>query len=264
MKIAICVSGETRDFNKILKDPSHRSVLDFADDLRQIFTKVDIYAHTWAHCEYPERGDMIKSLSIDDQIVIDNWVSGDFLNRAFPSKNTVSFSDYLLASRNAYGQVFSGFRCFGLVPVNEYDVVIRFRWDLECVGDLEFIKKVFVPIVEKLAVTDKDITRGVGTADITIESSQHQTRTVIQDSFFMLNSRGHDYITAQSIEDKLEDIFQSYPGNEKTATHNLWFDCIFTPPRFKNPDPIYRRISFDMTMPARIFQIIKKDYRIEE
>lgn len=264
MKIAICVSGETRDFNKILKDTSHRSVLDFAEDLRKFNTQVDVYAHTWAHCEYPDRSDMIKSLSIDDQSIIDNWVSGDFLNRAFPIPNAGSFHDYLLASRKAYGQVFSGFRCFGLVPVNEYDVVIRFRWDLECVGDLEFIEKVFLPIAKQLAITDKDVTRGVGTSDIIIESSQHQTRTVIQDSFFMLNSRGHDYITAQSIEDKLEDIFRDYPGNEKTTTHNLWFDCIFTPPRFKNPDPIYRKIGFDMSMPAHMFQIIKKNYSLED
>lgn len=242
MKIAVCISGETRNFNRVLGMSDHRGPMDFVNELRKFFPTVDVYGHTWAHCELPKQ-DPVKftKLQVDDQSMIDDWVSGDFLNRAYSNRdmwnpqNKLSslgpqkFVDiHLQRSRAAYGQVFSAFRCFELVPRGHYDVVIRYRWDLEHLGDTDHFEKTVVDRIHWLSRrTAQDVAAGMSTCNTTVYTGNPLAIT-LEDTFFMVNTRGHEYLLADSIEHRLSVIFEGAWGGEKSEAHTLWNLVIFT------------------------------------
>lgn len=265
MKIAVCLSGETRMFNQILE--VRRSPADFIDELKKFFPQVDVYGHTWTHCEEPVTDRFqFSALMIEDQSSIDDWVKEDFVNRTYSNRmlwnqqtklSAMSPEEYveknLDRSRKAYGQVFSGFRCFEMVPVNQYDVVIRYRWDLEHVGDTENFERTIVNRINWLCEKQSQgYPFGVGTSNSWIGSGHPPTITM-EDTFFMLNAHGHEYLVNTTIQEKLETVFEQAWGNEKSEAHSLWTDCIFTP--VKNNDTVHR-ISFNLQLP-NMFNLIR-------
>lgn len=270
MRIAVCLSGETRTFN--LKKEGHRNPADFIDELKKFCPQVDVYGHTWAHCEEPVTERFVfAALMMEDQNIISEWVKEDFVNRAYSNRSgwnqQVKLSDMtpeeyveksLARSRQAYGQVFSGFKCFSMVPVNYYDVVIRYRWDLEHIGDTEHFEKTVVRkikwLVEKQA---QGYPFGVATSNSWIGSG-HPPTVTMEDTFFMINALGHEYLISTTIQEKLETVFEQAWGNEKSEAHSLWTDCIFT--SMKN-NTWAHRISFNLELPNmfNLFRIVSKN-----
>jgi hypothetical protein len=120
-QIAICVSGETRDFND---NKTH-----WLSDVERIFGRnnVDFYGHTWSHCEAPEVN-YFKKIEQTDQVVIDHWADRDPDRRLF--KHDIPPHLQPQATRAAFGQLWSNKLCMDLVPVEAYDLVIRYRWDI--------------------------------------------------------------------------------------------------------------------------------------
>ena len=249
-------------------------VLDFINELRKFSSTVDIFGHTWAHCEPPrEQGFKFKKLQIDDQVMIDNWVKEDFLNRAFSNRDVWNKQNKLIdttpdkfvvnhlkRSRAAYGQVFSAFKCFNLVPLDHYDIVIRYRWDLEHIGDTDFFEKTIVDRMGWLIRrTAQGKTAGIGTANTTLYTGNPPMMTM-EDTFFMFNTAGHSYLRSVPIENRLDVIFESSWGNEKSEAHTLWTEVIFHPIPFKTKkkDPRDELINFALHLP-NMFRLIRID-----
>jgi hypothetical protein len=270
MKIAVCISGETRNFNQVLSAGS-RGPLNFVAELKKFFPTVDVYGHTWAHCELPDQNQLtLKKLRVDDQSIIDDWVKDDFVNRAFSLRQVWNNSNrltnmdpnsyvrnYLQKSRESYGQIFSAFYCFALVPLDTYDIVIRFRWDLSHVGDENFFKKT---VINRIKWLSQDPQQGkpcaCGTSNSAI-SSGDPPFIEIEDTFFMFNKLGHRYICAASVENKLDCIFESRWGNEKSSAHTLWADAIFTSvPPMKSKFEVNENLVMFLHLP-NMFRIIR-------
>jgi hypothetical protein len=271
MKIAVCLSGETRNFNRVLGMPDHRGPVDFINELKKFYPTVDVFGHTWSHCETPhELGFKFKKFQQDDQEIIDNWVKEDFLNRAYSNRDMwnpqhklsdISPEDfvnaYLQRSRAAYGQVFSAFKCFDLLPYDEYDVVIRYRWDLQHNGDTNFFQQTVIDRFSWLMRrTAQGHTAGMGTGNTTLYTG-HPPLITMEDTFFMLNQLGHEYLRSIPIEHRLSSIFQSSWGNEKEEAHMLWLSAIFHPITTKKKRlHSQESIMFALHLP-NMFQIIR-------
>lgn len=271
MKIAVCLSGETRNFNRVLSLKDTRGPIDFVNELKKFYSDVNVYGHTWSHCPPPiESGFKFKKLQIDNQSIIDDWVKQDFLNRSYSNRSGWNLDNkladmspqkfvnlHLARSRAAYGQVFSAFKCFNLVPLDTYDIVIRYRWDLQHQYDTEYFENTIIDRIKFLIRRkNQNMTAGVGSSNTTLYTGTPPLMTM-EDTFFMFNQLGHSYIRSVPIEDRLERVFESCWGNEKEEAHSLWASVIFHPARSITPQaPEHELINFYLHLP-NMFQLIR-------
>lgn len=253
MKIALCLSGETRSFNS----RSKHGPQEFYRKLKMTYPNIDVFGHTWLHCEEPKSDTFeFKQLLIEDQQIIDDWVSEDFINRAFSNRmgwnkqhvlSNMTPAQFvagsLQRSRYAYGQVFSAYHCFALVPASVYDIVIRYRWDLDCVcnnpnvnfgniPELDFFKYTVIAAMDKL-LQRENIPAFVTTSNLHLYGGSPMSAH-IEDTFYMFNRAGHLALGCDSdnrkstVEDMLRIIFENAYANEKSSAHSLWGNCIFS------------------------------------
>lgn len=267
MKIALCLSGESRMFNEFNDASLERGPQEFYRKLQQYNPDwtVDVYGHTWTHCELPVTDVFqFKQLIIEDQKLIDDWVKEDFLNRAFSNKidfnpkyklSEMSLSawvDKLLdRSRWAYGQHFSAYHCFALLPKNEYDIVIRYRWDLSfeprfipdgnelgswgATSSIDFFKKSIGKSIENL-ISPKHYgiePAAIITNNMYVHGGQ-PNGIQMDDTFFMFNRKAFAVINKgqhgqdTTFEDHLAHVFSQTHENEKHSAHSLWGDLLFS------------------------------------
>jgi hypothetical protein len=131
MKIALCIAGETRDYNTFFGPDT------IITHLMENGHTVDIFGHTWNHCEKPvEDIFKFKRLLIEDQLkVIEDWVNG------YPEKRQFAYWDHendgygpledIEVTRAKIGQHVSGWKSLQMPETNEYDLFLRWRWDLK-------------------------------------------------------------------------------------------------------------------------------------
>jgi hypothetical protein len=269
MKIALCLSGETRMFNDFDNSPSE-GPQHFYKMLKNFYPDIDVYGHTWSHCDIPVTTAFeFKQLLIEDQKIIDDWVSEDFVNRAFSNRmqwnkqhvlrdqTPDSFvAESLRRSRYAYGQLFSAYHCFALVN-QEYDIVIRYRWDLGCMSyadrvnfsnmdEVEFFKHTVVSEIERLMARQHQQAQipTVITSTNCVIFSGNPPAIQIEDTFYMFNRMSYSALSFDSdnrpttIEQLLAVIFETTWGNEKPSAHTLWANCLFS-----------HRLELQMTLP---------------
>ena len=152
MRLAICISGETRSWGEY---PS-KNLAYFISTLEKAGHEVDVFGHTWDHCEQPSQEHVkFKKLVVTDQDVIDEWVKEDWINRislshelcesyGYDQYNHEAFdmakikyenlsddarTEILNSSRVGYAQFISAWTSFNL-PDDTYDMCLRWRWDL--------------------------------------------------------------------------------------------------------------------------------------
>lgn len=248
MKIAVCVSGETRNYNQELQTKNHRGPTEFVEELRkfpEFFDTVDIFGHTWAHCERPVNYGEFKEFKQQDQSIIDDWVKGDFRNRSYTDSGEGNFNSYnvlanmssddyinafLMQSRRIYGQTWGASVCFDMVPLNEYDIVIRYRWDLEHQGDTNHFKNTVVDRILWLCSGDiVDTPSAMSTNNFELHGGYHwPPNPHIEDTFFIFNKLGHEMFCHVDIRHKLERMIDGRHGaTQLPSAHSLWREILF-------------------------------------
>ena len=175
MKIAICVSGQTRHLNK---DTHHLlAVLDLFSDY-----DYDLFGHTWSDQEDPNDNLLNKFVeyrSDNQQIIWDtiidphayqfpddrpnwsqfftterDWIKDAEYQDILNGTSATSYIDFAKERINGHcGQVWSAMESFLLtkkhMPVNQYEFVVRLRWDCKideyvyADENLEDVKKEF-------------------------------------------------------------------------------------------------------------------------
>jgi hypothetical protein len=153
VKIAMCISGEIRNFNNHY-DTYHT----FREILKEHDIEIDYYGHYWEHSGEPNDKSLFKNLRCDNQDIIDSWVKEDFFMRAsyLPDSTAwkiakreqekVTLHDhapdefvrkFLISSRFSYGQILSALLSFNISQgMGDYDLYWKGRWDLKPVLDL--------------------------------------------------------------------------------------------------------------------------------
>lgn len=245
MKIAVCLSGETRNYNHDLLDTDRQGPMDFVNQLKQHFDVVDIFGHTWSHCGKPVNRHDFKKFRQDDQKVITDWVAQDFVNRTYTDGGNGNFNSinqlndlgpvafidaYLNKSKAIYGQTWSAAECFELVPLDEYDIVIRYRWDLVHDGNSKFFEATVVNRI--LWLKNSDVVHNptlVSTCNSHIQTNNPHAIAHIEDTFFIMNKVAHRVFCQVEIGDKLDNIIDLNLGRKHMpAHHGMWQAVLFT------------------------------------
>ena len=164
MKIALCISGETREYNKYFAPTS------LVQYLRSKGCTVDIYGHTWSHCIAPEETDTIKfkELLIEDQAdIIDRWVDENPNKHGWDTPRFAHmhadewFGKLYHNTRMHIGQHVGGFHSLRMPDENEYDLYVRWRWDLALNTtkdwDIQLLENEFYPMLEWVSTRSEAI-----------------------------------------------------------------------------------------------------------
>lgn len=235
-KIAILVCGEIRTWNDGAADSLFNLIKSIESEYISSEGKIDIFGHTWSHCDTTniKFSDKFKHIQIDDQSMIDEWVLEDMLLRgAWSPEYTNKFTNdddnikkLLTTSRWAYAQIF-GF-CLGLKHVvDDYDFLIKVRWDLtfnqtketlnELFDNLTAFRKhsaIFLSYPTQITYLDNSI----GLQDLAVIR--------VQDNYFVLNRQSLKSITEQNnvigITTIMDKIIRGSLKDETRHTHYLW------------------------------------------
>jgi hypothetical protein len=218
MKIAFCISGETREHNKFYGPDSMITYL------MELGHTVDVFGHTWDHCEAPKSSLYnFKLLQIDNQHkLISDWTNVDLINRAWFAESTEVSNGVIqsLDITNAkIGQHVSGWKCLQMPHTDQYDVFYRWRWDLTLDrGSLEneryMIDKTLIPWLDYAKTNNKIpivITDNCGWISRNIS---------IQDQHFFLNKLTHQNIKQIPWETAISNVW--HRNNQKCSYHMLW------------------------------------------
>ena len=218
MKIALCISGETREYNKY-HGPDTLITL-----LLDLGHTVDIFAHTWEHCErpvpllYP-----IKKLIIDNQQeLIGIWSASSpdhYTWREGPDGPPAS----LEVTCEKIGQHVSGLRSLALPETLDYDVFVRWRWDLEVQiqwlnQQRDWIDVLYNPWIEWIGSNNNDsfcITENGGWIA--------RYNWSIQDTHFMLNKIAHTHVKTKTWQSLIANVWGQFG---KCSYHTLWNQII--------------------------------------
>ena len=236
LKIAVCFSGETRDYNTCPHIWEAWKI--FAEKMSQGgYGFVDFYGHTWAHCEPPAVSLPFTHIQIDDQRLIDDWVSEDLIFRSanktqwqqVPEFQTMNqeqrFHHYLDMSRRCYGQLVSGVTSFSLVD-QSYDYIIRTRWDVELYQDQ--LHKL-IDFWDEYAAMDWPIRafhEELYLLNCSVIAFGKKGMDLPEDFFFIISN--NDNLNNRfkfDWRDVLDDILQQTvkkPDRSKPSSHTLW------------------------------------------
>lgn len=243
IRIAVMLSGETRNYNTV-GDRQHPQY--FVNILKEYYDTVDVYGTTWSHCEPPDPTKLaLKQFVQIDQSVIDEWVMEDFMyrgwnhdswnpNNRLDQLGSELFVDTVLTkTRAAYGQHWIGFESFAMPDVNEYDIFIRFRWDLGLDNfpshDIEqwIIDR---NIHSKISwIHNLEQTENMNMLLTTNNSFIHPyCNTSIEDTMFIMNSGAVAELRKHTIQERLLRVFNDFcNGGIKSSAHTLWHQLIW-------------------------------------
>ena len=218
MKIALCISGETREYNKYF---APTSLIQY---LRSKGCTVDIYGHTWSDCVVPEETDTIKfkELLIEDQAIIDRWVDKNPNKHGWDTPRPANmqadewFGRLYHNTRIHIGQHIGGIHCLRMPDENEYDLYVRWRWDLELKTikdwDIQLLENNFYPMLEWAS------TRSEAIGLTSCESFYNHYGPCLEDSHYFFNKLAMSPINQL---DYHEEILRFWITG-KTSFHILW------------------------------------------
>jgi len=142
MKIALNISGETRWHNHGNNSKNWHEKFEILFD----GIDYDLYGHTWDRCEDPMYLENFKSFIKTDQDniwekfakfnVFDLVPYRSHWNEQPEYQELVNGKgDFLqfckTISLNTYSQIWSWYECMKTIPLDQYDAVVRWRWDME-------------------------------------------------------------------------------------------------------------------------------------
>jgi hypothetical protein len=242
-KVAICISGETRTFNT----KSYQELKTLTEKLSVRGFEFDFYGHTWDHCEDPDPSLLpFKKIIKEPLSIIDKWVMAEFLTRAFfDRKYPIKVSQrqdpekivdfYLQASRAGYGQLISAFNCFKLIDIDQYDLVIRARWDCKFKDlDIAYVIETLVSQMNKAQVAAENNSPLVlASSDTRIMPYSASKKYVRQpaislgDLFFVFNKFSFTSIMNKPVFTIIEHINDSTTKTHHNfRNHQLWSEIL--------------------------------------
>jgi len=239
MKIAICISGETRGYNYVTETgrnkPEAYYLRQFMDMLLSYMPEVelDIYGHTWDHCKKPNTSLInFKKLEITNQkALIDKWTRKNFLTRVWTQESFMPelyageelqfIENCLEMTRRKYGQVFGAFAAYNMIEdPSQYDAVIRWRWDIG------FQEEVAEGNLEKFFQLIRECVRNNMPLTLTKSSGYYiahkPTGQWLPDDVIFIHNKSAAKIICKADIGNTIDLIYSHIGYEKHSDHILW------------------------------------------
>jgi len=225
-KIAICFTGEVRDYNNNISISNHNFKKAFED-----WADIDFFGHTWTEQPQIDDSDKFIEVKTTSQDILWNHIKSKdpfspmiITDKIRDSKKFqdmfVNGTDYGIRNwmkeiiTGTYAQLNSSWECFNIVPQGEYDAIIKFRWDIQIQDTsqtfqqelLNFINSSLEPSV--LAISYEEEPPG---------------SIFIDDLVFVFNQAGHNKLIEHlNIERQIYDMGKArLLGN---SSHGLWED----------------------------------------
>lgn len=229
MKVAVCISGQTRDFNK------NKEII--LNDLESLFGdhEYDLYGHTWSDCEKPDDMSIFKVFAQTDQNIISDWVKEDIQTfgtfydwNDMPeyveilNKDTGYLQFICDRSKGRLGQTLSAHECFKLVPHNSYDIIVRYRWDILINYDIYMYGSDRVLSDFKIAI-EHFLSSGCDIAVPThLRFCYGSTGNItVPDLFFVMTKSCHSIV----VDADIKKIYRKINQNN-LSSHSLWGEVL--------------------------------------
>ncbi len=218
MRIALCISGETREYNTFLGPEV------FVDYLRSKGCTVDIYGHTWKHCGEPIETNVIKfkELLIQDQAIIDRWIDKNPNAHGWdtPRPDNMQADEWFARlyhnTRVKIGQHIGGFNCLRMPNHNNYDLCIRWRWDLTLnlnhAWEESAMEYQFYPILESTSTVEEAL------AVTSCESGVALYGPNLEDTHYAFNRSAMNNINNFDLYNSILSVW----NGGKISYHTLW------------------------------------------
>lgn len=217
MKIALCISGETRHYNKYFGPEV------FITWLMSHGHSVDVFGHTWTHCDVPSSSDIIrfKELLIEDQdTVISNWVLENPEKRGWPG-DFKDQAEMLNKTKAKCGQHVGGIKSLQMPNTEDYDVFIRWRWDLTINNDvlngkMYMLDDLWLPKLEFTRTRSEPV--GI-TSCLSWLTAEYPS---IEDTHYIFNKSAHKNLKQIDTLGAIEGIWNDGPDADFVSYHILW------------------------------------------
>lgn len=232
MRFAIAISGETRNYNE---QNGPDTIIKYLESQGHV---VDLYGHTWDHCEVPFNKNIFKNFVMEPQSIIDDWIKEDFMFRAWSHVEynpTCRLSDMtpdefvhriLMTSRAKYGQHFSGLKSIHMVPLHQYDIVIRWRWDLRIAKNILQSDDMMDSFHKRMHWLERKNHQDFVVIQCSSNSWGSFWNYAIEDTHFFINKHAHEKLLEMSISDRFDSVFRKQNTNEKISYHTLWTELL--------------------------------------
>jgi hypothetical protein len=224
MKVAISISGETRNHN----DPAVYKIFWDRMDNFTAGHNCDFYGHTWTRCESPKSEDKLKRFGKTDQNEIWETFARRNIFDAIPftrtndprfieileDTETGAFAKWCQDRINvSYGQFWSFFHSFKNVDVSNYDICIRWRWDHA--ANQHNVSQFWDSINEWL-----DTKNGLQ-AHVDVLTTTPGNSSAMHDCAFALKPSAVKRVYSESIAASMEKtIIKNHP--DRWDAHRLW------------------------------------------
>ena len=199
MKLAICVSGQTRRHNDYNNEWFGAITELFGD------YDYDLFGHTWLDQPIPITKSKFKKFTVDDQSMMERWAEKDPLQRVYHDISWIKNKDYhaklvdgswyehaIGATKRAYGQFWSALLCYELVS-SDYDLIVRYRWDISLQENIQQVKRAIQNFAKAQSYTealqgqiDKNFEPMINT-DVLVSTPSRSD--YIEDMFFVSNNK---------------------------------------------------------------------------
>jgi len=235
IKIAICVSGQTRG----IADTS-ALVNSFALLKHSAEFDIDFFGHTWTDQVAPININDFRNFQHTDQDEIWHEFKGDIFNMIPFNSDWNQHPEYIKLLngdgnfsefakdrvKGVFGQIVSNYKCIEQINTSEYVAIIKWRWDNILRNPAEFTKYLIDFVEYKNIHSDRLYERhnpmGV-TNDMRIGTSP--ANTYIEDRFFLFRPSHVDQLVSGNVYQTLRNVYKIDARNDDTGrlhSHALW------------------------------------------
>ena len=234
VKIAICVSGQTRG----IVDTS--ALVRSFDRLKDSFD-IDFFGHTWTDQVAPSNITDFRNFQHTDQDEIWHEFKGDIFNmipfnidwNQHPEyikllNGDGNFSEFAKDRvKGVFGQIVSNHKCLEQINASEYFAIIRWRWNNILNNDIEFTKYL-IDFVEYKNIHNDPLSNSNDTMGVKWNTRIGTTpgNTYIEDQVFLFRPSHVSHLVGSNVYQSLRNVYNIDAKNDKDIgrlhSHALW------------------------------------------
>lgn len=226
MKIAVNISGQTRWHNL-----NEQWFYPHLEKLLEGF-EYDLYGHTWDYCEKPNAIEKFTNFIQTDQNEIwDKFVKYNIFDRIAYRTNWIDLEEYNDAlngktdflefckktSFATYGQIWSWYECMKTIPTDDYDLILRWRWDIDAKIDPHHIFE-FQTNIRNFSNKQGEYNSNLTNSDVLTMSPM--VSGTMHDTCFAMRAGSFKHF--DDIENQLDRVVRRNLPDRFDA-HELWF-----------------------------------------
>ena len=238
-KIAIVVCGQTRNHNEYAS-----RWLEGLNILLEGY-EYHLYGHTWTDCEDSMiHNNFHNYVKTDSSEIWDNFVKENIFSRIPYREDWQNHQDFNRVMDNqdnflefckrkgisTYAQTWSFIKALNTVPIKNYDIVMKHRWDFTLCDternshSFEYFKEIMKSFFDQTG----EFETGYSDSEVLVCGPSSASRGSIQDGTFFIKTgnRFLSNIADNSPQYSLKLATKNVDIDRRSHSHELWYDLI--------------------------------------